>query len=110
MLWNRDQTLLGASNSSQTSPDIFVGDCRFITVSVETSTGSASNITISLSNAGGLGSTAVGSTTYSVVTVLPNAGIFTIDSGARWIKAERANIAVSATSNTTVMCNRTYQS
>jgi hypothetical protein len=101
------QVLLGAaSDSSGTSPAIFVGDCRLLSVSVQTSTGSASNVTIQLSNADGLQSSTF---FWSTVTVLPLAGIFTVDPGARWIRAERANIGISATSNTTVLLNRYYE-
>jgi len=103
----RDQVLLGSdSASSGTSPSIFVGDCRLLSVSVVSSTGSASNITLSLSNDGGFSAAIVA---WSVVTVLPNQGIFTVDPGARWLRAERANIAMSAASNTTVFLNRYYE-
>lgn len=109
MGWSNMQVMLGSA-SSGTSPNIFVGDARLLTVSVQTSTGSASNITIALSNNDGF--TSADSTFfYSVVTVLPAQGIFTIDPGARWIKAERANIAMtSAASHATVMVNRYYES
>lgn len=102
---SKDQVLLG-SGSSGTSPSIFVGDARLLSVSVTTSTGSASNITISLSNDNGFTAEIAN---WSMVTVLPNKGIFTVDPGARWLRAERANIAVSATSNTTVLLNRYYE-
>ena len=105
----KHQVLLGlagqASSSSGTSADIFVGDARLLTVSVQTSTGSASNITISLSNSDGFQSSTL---FYSVATVLTTQGIFTVDPGARWMKAERANIATSSGSNTTVILNRYY--
>ena len=101
------QNMLGAdSSSSGTSPWFFVGDCRLITVSRVTSTASASNLTISLSNDDGLQSSIAN---FSLATVLPNAGIFTIDPGARWIRAERAAIGISASSNETVQLNRYYQ-
>jgi hypothetical protein len=107
MAYSKDQVLLGAaSDSSGTSPSIFVGDCRLLSVSRVTSTGSASNLTISLSNDNGFSATI---TNWSVVTVLPSAGIFTVDPGARWLKAERANIGISATSNETVVLNRYYE-
>lgn len=102
---SKDQVLLG-SDSSGTSPSIFVGDARLLSVSVQTSTGSASNITISLSNDNGF-SAEIGN--WSTVTVLPNRGIFTVDPGARWIRAERANIAISVTSVATVILNRYYE-
>jgi hypothetical protein len=102
----KGQVLLGvASDSSGSSPDIFVGDCRLLSVSIQTSTGSASNVTIALSNDGGF---TAGIGFRSVVTVLPNQGIYAIDPGARWIRAERAAIGISTTSNVTVILNRYY--
>lgn len=104
---SKSQVLLGAaSDSSGTSPWIFVGDARLLSISRQTSTGSASNLTISLSNDHGFNSSIVFA---SAVTVLPNAGIFTIDPGARWLKAERRNIGISASSNETVILNRYYE-
>lgn len=102
------QVLLGNdSSSSGTSPSIFVGDCRLLSISIQTSTASASNITIALSNDGGFSTSTL---FFSTVTVLPNQGIFTIDPGARWIRAERANIAMtSVASNATVMLSRYYE-
>lgn len=105
MGYAKQQILLG-SDSSGTSPHIFVGDSRLLSVSIQTSTGSASNITISLSNDHGFNG-AVGF--WSVATVLPNAGIFSVDPGARWLRAERANIAISAASVATVTLNRYYE-
>jgi hypothetical protein len=104
----RLKTLLGnTSGSSGTSPFVFVGDARLLTVSVQTSSGSASNWTISLSNSDGLQDPTFH---WSVVTVLPNTGIFTIDPGARWLKAERANIQMTSTaSNSTVILSRYYE-
>jgi hypothetical protein len=102
---SRDKVLLG-SGSSGTSPHIFVGDCRLLSVSVQSSTGSASNVTISLSNDNGFNAAVA---RWSVVTVLPSQGIFSVDPGTRWLRAERANIATSAASNTTVVLNRYYE-
>jgi hypothetical protein len=93
------------SGSSGTSPDVFVGDCRLLSVSIQTSTGSASNVSIALSNDDGFAAT-VGF--RSIVTVLPNQGIYAIDPGARWIRAERAAIGISSTSNVTVILSRYY--
>jgi hypothetical protein len=108
MAHSKQQILLGRdSNSSGTSPSIFVGDCRLLSVSVQTSTGSASNITISLSNDDGFQESIA---FWSAVTTLPARGIYTIDPGFRWLRAERANIAMgSSASNTTVLLNRYYE-
>ena len=107
---SHSQILLGVdSGSSGSSPDIFVGDCRLLSISIQTSTTSASNITILGSNDGGF-CTAIGF--RSVLTVLPNQGIYKIDPGVRWIQAQRASFAINATgstaSNATVMLNRYY--
>ena len=107
MAHSTHKVLLGAaSDSSGTSPHVFVGDCRLLSISRQTSTGSASNLTIALSNDDGFGAAV---TFWSTVTVLPNAGIYAIDPGARWIRAERANIAISASSNETVTLNKYYE-
>lgn len=108
MTYTRPQTILGAADSATTSGDHFIGDARLITLSIQTSTGSASNITVKLSDADGF-QAAIPAASYSVATVLPNAGIFTIDPGARWMQVERQDIAVSAASNTTVTLNRHLQ-
>jgi hypothetical protein len=112
MTYCKPKVLLGlaahTSGSSGSSPSIFVGDCRLLSVSVQTSTASASNITISLSNNHGLNSED-SLLVWSTVTVIPNRGIFTVDPGARWLRAERANIGISSTSNVTVILNRYYE-
>ena len=102
---SKQQVLLDSS-SSGTSPSIFVGDCRLLSVSVVTSTGSASNITILLSNDNGFTGEIAN---WSMVTVLPNQGIYSIDPGARWLRADRAAIAISASSSATVLLNRYYE-
>ena len=107
MGYSKEQVLLGvASDSSGTSPSIFVGDVRLLSISRQTSTGSASNLTVSLSNDNGFTASVAN---WSVVTVLPNSGIYTIDPGARWLRAERAAIGISQTSNETVTLNRYYE-
>jgi hypothetical protein len=108
---SKAKILLGVdSGSSGTSPFIFIGDCRLLSLSRQTSTGSASNLTVSLSNDPGFSASPVA---WSTITVLPNAGIFAIDPGARWIRVERANIGINATgstaSNETVILNRYYE-
>lgn len=99
-----------ASASSGTSPHIFVGDCRLLTISIVTSTISASKVTISATNDQLFSQVTA---TWSTLTVLPNAGVFTIDPGARFLRAERADIAINATgsvaSNATVILNRYYE-
>jgi hypothetical protein len=104
MGYSNSKVLLG-SGSSGTSPDVFVGDCRLLSISIQTSTGSASNVTIALSNDHGFNAAVA---FRSTVTVLPNQGIYAIDPGARWIRAERAAIGVSSTSNVTIILSKYY--
>jgi hypothetical protein len=113
MTYCKPKVLLGlaahTSGSSGSSPSIFVGDCRLLSLSVQTgSNTSASAVTVSLSNNHGLDS-ADSLLVWSTVTVLPNRGIFTVDPGARWLRAERANFAISGASNCTVILNRYYE-
>jgi hypothetical protein len=105
MAYTRSQVILNSS-SSGTGTAHFVGDARLITVSIVTSTASASKVTFSLSNDDGFQSAIVN---WSLATALPNAGIFTIDPGGRWLRAEQADIALSATSAVTVTLNRYIQ-
>lgn len=91
------------SSSSNTSPSVFVGDCRLLSLSVQSLNAGASTITVSLSNNAGFGS-ADSVLFYSVVTLLPAQGIFTLDPGARWLKVERASA-----STTTVILNRYFE-
>lgn len=92
-----------ASSSTGTSNPCFVGDCRLLTLSIQTQTASASNITVSLSNTNGFQSND-SAFFWSNVTILPAQGIFTIDPGARWIRVERAS-----GSTATVILNRYYE-
>lgn len=108
MAHTRPQVIL-TSGSSGTGTAHFVGDARLLTLSIQTSTGSASRFTISLSNADGFQS-AIPDASFSVATTLLNAGIYTIDPGARWLRAEQPNFALSATSAVTMTLNRHLQS
>lgn len=90
--------LLG-SGSSGTSPAIFIGDARTLSVSILTSTTSSSLFTISASNSDGFQSAPEA---FSTVTVLTQQGVYIIEPGARWLRAERPNFAISAASNATL--------
>jgi hypothetical protein len=96
------------SSSSGTGSAYFVGDARLISLSVQTSTASASRYTISMSNADGFQET-IPAASFSVVTTILNAGIYTIDPGGRWIRAEQPNFALSATSAVTMTLSRYYE-
>lgn len=107
MAYSKEQVILNSS-SSGTGTAHFVGDYRLLTLSIQTSTGSASRFTISLSNANGFVE-AIPEASWSVATTLLNAGIYTLDPGARWIRAEQPNFSLSATSAVTMILNRYVQ-
>jgi hypothetical protein len=96
------------SSSSGTGLAYFVGDARLISLSVQTSTASASRYTISMSNADGFQET-IPAASFSVVTSILNAGIYTIDPGGRWIRAEQPNFSLSAISGSTVILSRYHE-
>lgn len=107
MAYARPKVILGqagiASSSTGTSNPTFVGDCRLLTISIMTQVAGASVITVSLSNNNGFQSND-SAFFWSTVTILPAQGIFTIDPGARWLRAERAS-----GSTATVILNRYYE-
>jgi hypothetical protein len=105
MAYDRSQIILTSSSSGTGTPH-FVGDARLLSLSVVSSTGSASRFTISLSNDNGYQSAIVN---WSVATVIVAAGIYTIDPGARWLQAEQPAFSLSTTSANTLILNRFYQ-
>lgn len=107
MAYTRSQVILD-SNSSGTSPAQYVGDARLLTLSIQTSTTSASRFTVSLSNAQGFNA-AIPEASWSVATTLLNAGMYTIDPGARWLRAEQPDFSLSATSANTLTLNQYLQ-
>ena len=102
------QVNLGAANSSLTGTPWFVGDYASLTVSVQSSTGSASRYTILGTNDDGLTaalgppSQTVPAGGWSIVTAITSAGLYTLDTGFRWINSVRTVIDTSAASNITV--------
>lgn len=109
MGWNPRGRVILTSSSSGTGLAVFVGDARLISLSVQSSTGSASRFTISMSNADGMAA-AIPETSWSAVTAILNAGIYVIDPGARWLRAEQPVFSLSATSANTLTLSRHYQS
>jgi hypothetical protein len=86
-----------------------VGDARLISLSIQSgSNASASQYTVSLSNADGF-TEAIPITSWSVVTVIPNQGAYTIDPGARWLRVERPAFGISAASNVTMLVSRYFE-
>jgi hypothetical protein len=112
MGYNKTKIVLGlagaASSSTGTSNPSLVGDCRLLTLSIQTSTASASRFTVSLSNWNGM-QEAIPETSWSVATTILSAGVFTIDPGANFVRVERPAFGISATSNVTMILNRHYQ-
>lgn len=100
-MYSYQQDLLGLANSNFTSPAIMVADFRDLSLSILTSTTSASNFTVQLTNVNGFDS-AISEGAWSTATVITASGMQTMDPGARWMRVIRPNIAVSAASNATV--------
>lgn len=99
--YSRNEVLLGAANSNFTSPAYLIGDFRQASLSWQTSTGSASVLTVQLSNADGFTS-AIPEAAWSTGTLLTSQGMQTIDPGVKWLRVIRDSIQVSASSNATV--------
>lgn len=108
VIYTQSHINLGAVNSDLTGRVWFVGDATNLTVSIQTSTGSASRYTIVGNNDNGMTSalgTPSAATTqngWSIVTVLTSAGLYSITPGFRWINSFRSVIDTSAASNVTV--------
>lgn len=107
--YSQYQVNLGAANSNLTGSAWYVGDAATITVSIQSSTGSASRYTILGSNADGF-TAALGTPSqtvpaggWSIVTALTAQGVYTIDPGLRWLTSVRTVIDTSASSNVTII-------
>jgi hypothetical protein len=102
------QVNLGGANSNLTGNPYFVGDAATISISIQSSTGSASRYTILGSNGDGFQS-ALGTPSqtapaggWSILTALTAQGAYTLDAGVRWITSVRTVIDTSAASNVTI--------
>lgn len=97
---------LGADTSNQTGRPWFVGDFIDLTVSISSSASNGSRFTIVGSNLDGFqsvlgdASQTVPNTSWSIVTTIVQQGLYTIDTGFRWVNAFRDG--VSAASMTTI--------
>lgn len=98
--------MLGSADSALKSPSVFVGDVNRISLSVQTSTGSSSAITVSLSNDDHRYQ--AGNQFFSAATVILQQGMYTVDPGSRWIQVQRPPNGVSAASNVTALLNLYY--
>lgn len=105
---NQYQVNLGAHNSLETGNPWFVGEYARLTAHVVI--GAASQVTIVGSNHDGLTSTLstalrTGSNnTWSIVTTISSSGLYTIDTGWRWVNAIRAtaNSGQTASNNSLI--------
>lgn len=77
-----------ANSSTYTSSDHYVADYRQMSVSWATNGGVASVLTLTGSNDDGLRASI---NTYSTLSAIVAQGMYTIDPGPRWIRAERAS-------------------
>ena len=113
-LYTRQQVNLGAADSGTTGSPWFVGDFVTLTVSIQTSSTSASRFTVMGSNLdgfqstlsvnGGFGSYVQTGFGWSHITVITSQGLYTIDPGFRWINALRSDFnSGSASSNVTII-------
>lgn len=106
----RTHTALGANTSDRTGAPFCVADFHYLTVSVESSTASASRYTIVGSNQDGFQralttpSPTVPQNGWSIVTALTTQGIYGFDVlGFRWVNVYRDAISVSAASNASII-------
>lgn len=107
---NFREVVLGADTSNLTGRPMFVGDFHYLTVSIQSSTASASRYTMVGTNADGFQtalptpSQTVPANGWSIVSTIVNQGLFAFDvMGFRWVNIFRDNISVSAVSNATVV-------
>lgn len=110
MGYTQRQLNLGANTSQETGNPWFVGDYWTLTVSVTTGAAAASRTTIVGSNEDGFNSTlssadrTVNTNQWSIVTTITSPGLYTLDTGFRWVNAIRATANSGQTaSNTTVI-------
>ena len=96
--YERQIVLLKGLNSDMTSSAAFTGDYRTMTIQIDAIAGSM--ITIQGSNDDGFRSSIA---TWSNLTAITSAGMFTIDPGVRWIRVQRAS---ADTDNTITLFGR----
>ncbi len=77
------------NSTTFTSSDVFVGDFDRVVVSVETAAGAASLLTLQGSNDDGFNTSI---TTRSVLTGIAVSGIYPVEPGFRWLRAQRASV------------------
>ena len=100
---------LGADTSNRTGAVWLVADFAHLTVSIQSSTASASRYTLVGSNDDGFGaalgnpSPTIPQNGWSHITAITSQGIYGFDvTGFRWVNAYRDSISVSAASNVSI--------
>lgn len=78
-----------AQSSTFTSNHFLVADLTQMTVSVQTSDAAGSRLTLQSSSEDGLQASL---TTWSTITTITTPGIFTVDTGLRWIRGLRSSL------------------
>lgn len=88
MAYNKQETLLDPSTSDVTGGPVFIGDFTQLVLSRITQLGTASNLTIQVSNSNGF-TAALAADDFSHVTAVAAAGAFGIETGPRWLRVIR---------------------
>ena len=104
MAYTKFKTLLDTSASSVTGGPTLIADLTQLTVSWITQVGTASTLTIQMSNEHGLNAD-FGTAAWSHVTGLTAQGVFGVETGGRWLRILRAS-ASSATVQISGLYNR----
>jgi hypothetical protein len=78
-----------ANSSVRTSNSVLIADDRQITLSVQTAAAVASRVTIWGTLYDGF-QTALAEGNWSAITAITAPGVFTVDSGFRWLRATRS--------------------
>lgn len=104
MPYTRQGTLLDVTTSDVTGGPFFIGDFTQLTLSYVTQTGTASNLTVQMSNADGFASS-IPEASYSNVTIMASQGMFGVETGSRWLRILRKS-ASSATLEVSGLVNR----
>ena len=104
MAYTKQKTLLDPSSSDVTGGPYFIGDFTQLTISRVTQLGTASNLTIQVSNSNGF-TAALAADDFSNVTAVAAAGAFGIETGARWLRVIRKS-ASSETISLSGLVNR----
>lgn len=102
--YSKLHVMLGSASAATRSAPVFIGDFRQMSLSIESSTASASRYTFQGSNAEGF-QAAIREAEWSSLTVITTQGLQTVDPGLRWLRCDRDDISVSAASNTTISLN-----